>query len=113
VKVNHIKGFVKPSVSVFKEGKEKLIHTASSHGAVLDKELLEDGSIKESSYFFTPTGRKLRKILLKKGGQETELYKAYYGSGGQLILDRNGKFTRKLIDGKFHVYKNNKLITGE
>jgi len=82
VEVKFVKGFEKPSVIVLNEGGVKYLHTASSYGPVIEKELLKDGSVINKSYLLTSSGRKLRKVVLKNGGQEHALYKAYYGSKG-------------------------------
>ncbi len=58
----------------------------------------------------TSGGPRLRKVTIEKAGEVKELYRGYYNDKGNLIKDQRGEFTRKLIDGTFHVYKNNKLI---
>jgi len=55
-------------------------------------------------------GTRLRKIERLESGQVETVYKAYLDESGVPIRETRGAFRREYKDGKFHVYKNNKLI---
>jgi len=110
VTVKNMKGFSTPQITIGTAENTEIIHTARFRGGDIAKELLADGSVKESMFVLTPKGRKLRKVILKNAGGEELLYRAYYDAHGDLLMDTAGEHTRKFMNGIIHVYKNKKLI---
>ena len=110
VDIKKIEGFHTPQISIMNKYSPEIIHKATYWDGSTEKVLQANGSVFTKNYFFTPQGRKLRKSTIDDAGITEILYRAHYDNDGNLIRDQKGEFTRKFIDGKFHVYKNNKLI---
>lgn len=77
----------------------------------LVREYLPDGTVKQTSQIFTPTGAAIRKIVHEGDSSSEHLgYKARFGSKGEVIHDQSGRYTRKLENGVYNVYLDGKLV---